>query len=254
MNGDTEATAAHAEGQEDYTDALMIRLRTQSPTEPVPLAGRRIGRLTCLFPTERYSEVGGTMWVCRCACGNYVNVPYTALIMKDVRSCGCDKKEVTRKGCDGDMSGLWKGMVHILRPVQPEIYTKYFCKCECGRMLEMTAEELTTHKVISCGCLERSLVGEEDLVMCSHHPLKGAWNHMLKKGDVCEEWEDYERFYNWAYLHGWRPGMVLCREDPKEGYDPDNCFWGSREDLAKTRARRRTRREILADGFGRLVR
>lgn len=240
--------------QDEYTEALLIRLRTPPRSEPVQLAGRRMGKLTCLFPTGMYSEVGGTLWACKCACGQFVNVPYTALVMKDIRSCGCDRKEVLRKGCEGDMSGLWKGMVRVLRPVQPEVYTRYICQCECGTVLEMSAEDLTTHKVVSCGCLEKSLVGEVDLMDCAHHPLKNAWHHLRTKDSMCEEWQDYRMFYTWSYLHGWHPGLVLCRERPGEEYNPDNCYWGTRSDLAKNRARRRTRREVLADGYGRLVR
>lgn len=240
--------------RDGYTEALLIRLQTPSPSEPASIAGRKLGRLTPLFPTGICSDVGGTVWACRCSCGNFVNVPYESLVTREIRSCGCDRKEVTRRGCDGDMSGLWKGMIRILRPVQPEIYSRYICKCECGKMLEMTAEELTTHKVISCGCLEKSLVGDIDLIHCSHHPLKGAWNYLRTKSDVCDEWLTYENFYNWSYLHGWQPGLVLCRERKDAEYGPDNCYWGTREDLARTRAPRRTRREIVADGFGRLIR
>ena len=249
-----EVDNQQVEQQDDYTEGLLIRLKTPPQSEPVPLAGVKVGRLIALFPTGMYSETGGTLWTCKCACGGFVNVPYNALVMKEIRSCGCDKKEVVRRGCDGDMSGLWKGMIHILRPVQPEVYTKYICRCECGQMLEMTAEELTTHKAISCGCLEKSLVGDIDLVRCAHHPLRSSWAYLRTKEGVCEEWLTYENFYNWAYLHGWQPGLVLCQERSSDGYDPDNCYWGTRGDLAKNRSRRRTRREIVADGFGRLVR
>lgn len=58
------------------------------------ITGRKFGRLTVLFPTEKRDHIGSVYWHCRCECGNELDVTQSNLVYGNYRSCGCLKKEL----------------------------------------------------------------------------------------------------------------------------------------------------------------
>lgn len=46
---------------------------------------------------------------------------------------------------------------------------------------------------------------------------------------VCDEWQQYEPFYEWAISAGWAKGLDLDRIENDGPYSPDNCRWTSRK-------------------------
>lgn len=61
------------------------------------ITGRKFGRLTALYPAKRYDKGGSVIWMCRCDCGNEVEVSYNSLMYTNLKSCGCQKKEHDQK-------------------------------------------------------------------------------------------------------------------------------------------------------------
>lgn len=59
----------------------------------IDLSGKRFGRLTALFPTEKRDRKGSVYWHCRCDCGNETDVTESGLVHGNYRSCGCLKSE-----------------------------------------------------------------------------------------------------------------------------------------------------------------
>lgn len=73
----------------------------------------------------------------------------------------------------------------------------------------------------------------------SHHPLNAIWRSMRRRCNnpsnasyhrygaegirVCEDWDNFETFYNWAISNGWTDGLSIDRIDNSRGYSPDNC-------------------------------
>ena len=53
------------------------------------LTGRQFGRLTVISPTERRSNSGQIIWLCKCSCGRNINVQTTMLSSGAQVSCGC---------------------------------------------------------------------------------------------------------------------------------------------------------------------
>ena len=63
--------------------------------------------------------------------------------------------------------------------------------------------------------------------------------------DVCEEWNDPNRFIDWALENGYESGLQIDRIDNNKGYSPDNCRWVS----PKTNSRnRRNTVYVIVDG------
>lgn len=198
--------------------------------------------------------------MCRCNCSNFVRVAYKDFIGSTVTSCGCDSCSARKnaKGALQDLSGSWRGMLKVLRPVDPSNFDRYICRCNCGRIVEKTAYELINSKAQrSCGCLEASLaVDGPDLSSCAHHPLRYLWNTIRSRArnnegdrafEMSPEWVDYRDFYDWAYSNGWAPNASLCRRDCSEPFSPENCFWGTR--IESVKGRRPRRRLMDAEPF-----
>lgn len=46
---------------------------------------------------------------------------------------------------------------------------------------------------------------------------------------VCNEWLDFQNFYNWAINNGYNEELTIDRINNMEGYNPANCRWATRE-------------------------
>lgn len=63
----------------------------------VELIGKRFGKLTVIAESEK-NKHGQYMWVCRCDCGITTHpIPGIRLRQGDTTSCGCRRRETTRK-------------------------------------------------------------------------------------------------------------------------------------------------------------
>ena len=61
------------------------------------LRGQRFGKLTVLEPTELRDISRGMIWLCKCDCGNILNVRAQSLKRGITKSCGCDRSEKSRQ-------------------------------------------------------------------------------------------------------------------------------------------------------------
>ena len=58
------------------------------------LTGQQFGRLTAVRVTERRDRKGSAYWLCRCECGNTVEIPQDSLVSGNTTSCGCRRQEL----------------------------------------------------------------------------------------------------------------------------------------------------------------
>lgn len=58
------------------------------------ISGKKIGRLSVLYPTKKRNQKGSILWHCRCDCGNELDISEDGLIHGNYRSCGCLKAEI----------------------------------------------------------------------------------------------------------------------------------------------------------------
>ena len=130
------------------------------------LTGKRIGRLTALYPEDKISVSNGKKrcyWHCRCDCGNETDVSCSSLIHGHTNSCGCLKKERSReqgyKNRKYDhLEGKTFGHLLVLEKADSHFWK---CKClGCGKVLVVSGSDLAAGKRTSCGCMttDRSMV------------------------------------------------------------------------------------------------
>ena len=115
------------------------------------------------------------------------------------------------------------------------------CRCSCGRETVARASDIRRGHTASCGCLA--------LEICTIHGewytrLYDIWNDMRERCrvsgkayypryggrgiQVCEEWESYLIFREWALSHGYRDDLQIDRIDVNGNYEPGNCRWVTR--------------------------
>lgn len=73
--------------------------------------------------------------------------------------------------------------------------------------------------------------------------LYQLWKNRYKT-QMCTEWRDYLKFYDWCYQQGYNEGQYVCRYNIQELYSPENCYLG--EDIQKNLYAN----SILYDCFG----
>lgn len=172
--------------------------------------GQKFGKLTVIaYPLNRQNVRGGGA-LCVCDCGNQVFVGnMRRLVMGETIQCAaCSRKQLSER----------MKSYHQAHPTGRR-----------GRFYEYRDERL--YKVW-CGMKQR----------CRH--TAGPYADV----SMCDEWQDYPVFREWAYSHGYddeAPKMqcTIDRINPFGDYEPGNCRFA---DL-KTQARNKRYRWLNLD-------
>lgn len=117
------------------------------------LTVKRFGHLTVLSGTEE-RENGYCMWQCVCDCGREMIVSTKKLQRGTVTDCGCIPKKTARNGAIAeDLEGRQFGYLTALRRAENRKgRMQWVCRCRCGREKTVSAHDLKSGKVRSCGC------------------------------------------------------------------------------------------------------
>jgi hypothetical protein len=123
--------------------------------------------------------------------------------------------------------------------------SRWECRCACGENIVARGADLRSGNTTSCGCYRKDTTRGRALVHGQYGThLYRVWADIKKrchgkggKGtkrfyasvDMCQEWEEFDKFYQWA-IGKWEPGLVIDREDTLKGYSPENCRFVTSKD------------------------
>ncbi len=135
-------------------------------------------------------------------------------------------------------------------------------RCDCGAWGCAIVACLKNGTAPSCGCRRSELLAK---LKTRHgqcdHPLYGVWSSLRKRCEnpacasyanyggrgirVCEEWQDFAIFFEWAIGAGWQFGLEIDRIDNDGNYEPGNCRF-----VTTTANQRNKRDNHLVTAFG----
>lgn len=126
------------------------------------LTNQKFGRLTALEKGKK-DKVGHQFWICKCDCGNIVEVNSDNLRRGLTQSCGCLHSEIMHNICFKDITGQRFGKLIAKQYKIIEQKTYWECQCDCGNTTIVSLKNLTNGHTQSCGCINYS-IGEQNII------------------------------------------------------------------------------------------
>jgi hypothetical protein len=152
-------------------------------------------------------------------------------------------------GAFKDLTGQKFGMLEFIKFVRMNKkptyqYAVWECKCDCGNVVEVQANSVTTGRKGNCGCQTSEISrkgwdkrGRKHSL--SEHPLYDTWSGMISRcykpqlkayADygargirICDEWlNEPQKFIDHMLESGWKPGLTVDRIDVNGNYCPEN--------------------------------
>jgi len=125
------------------------------PRKPANLDGQVFYNLTVLGIADQRNAHGRALYKCRCACGNIVLATAPNLRRGEVKSCTACKYLMQSKDITGQRFGRLVAIERAGKPTGTQTTYRWRCRCDCGKIVTVTLNSLTTGKTQSCGCLQK---------------------------------------------------------------------------------------------------
>lgn len=130
------------------------------------------------------------------------------------------------------------------------------CRCDCGANKDCAYCDITQNKIKSCGCLKKQTSAITAKNNATHGMrntrIYGIWTGMKQrcfnesnmhfksyggKGvTVCQEWLNFEPFYEWSRINGYAEHLTIDRINNAQGYCPENCRWVTQAEQQRNRS------------------
>lgn len=130
----------------------------------IDLTGQRFGKLVVIKRAPNKNK--RTMWLCKCDCGNEVEVRSDQLRGGITKSCGCLHIEQVKnigKNNFKDLTNQRFGKLIAKQPIFNEYKKRYdwLCQCDCGNEIIVLGSSLSNRNTQSCGCIKS--IGESNI-------------------------------------------------------------------------------------------
>jgi hypothetical protein len=124
---------------------------------------------------------------------------------------------------------------------------RWLCECSCGGTTIAFTGNLRRGHTQSCGCLQMERTGNANRrhgeskqrisriwssmkARCTNPTVKCYPRYGGRGIKVCEEWDSYENFRDWALLNGYKDGLTVDRINNDGDYEPGNCRWTTKKE------------------------
>lgn len=126
------------------------------------ISGQKFNRLTALERDIEATKLhSGTYWKCQCDCGNIVSINLSKLQNGTTKSCGCYRKEVASNNTKKNLIGQKFGRLTVIKDSGQRQNNRIIweCQCDCGNIVYVNTNSLTTGNTTSCGCYHKEQIG-----------------------------------------------------------------------------------------------
>lgn len=210
------------------------------------LTGQKFGRLTVIDeapPRIRGDGCKVTYWNCECDCGTKKEICGYSLTRGETVSCGCWRKEKAKVDLIGKKFTNLTVIEEAGRNKDGRVI--WLCKCDCGNYHKTLGKYLLEGSTTSCGCRRAKILADEAEAIKTHGmsntKLYSVWSGMKRRCNnpnddsynnyggrgikVCEDWNKFENFYEWAINNGYSGELTIDRINVDGDYEPSNCRW-----------------------------
>lgn len=139
----------------------------------------------------------------------------------------------------------------------------YDCECVCGKSVTLTRGTLMyAGPNRSCGCQANNVRTKHGCTKTRLYriwalmksrcccPTDTAHKYYHDKGiTVCQDWQDFVGFKQWAEQAGYQEHLTIDRISPDKNYEPSNCRWVTQTEQAKNIVHKPKRVKCIETGY-----
>lgn len=199
----------------------LRQLNIEQPSDP--MIGQTFYYLTVLKRAEKREDLASRSirYICKCKCGNIIEVDGNALRTEHTRSCGCLRKENLPYK---DLLNQRFGKLVVKSLIGSSERGKiWHCECDCGNECDISSKGLLSGKTKSCGCLRsykeieiKNFLEEHNIAYIKEYSfpeLKGKKNPLR---------------FDFAIINNLKQPLCLIEYQGEQHYDTNN-IWHSEQ-------------------------